>query len=96
MVGSVVLLSRFFGSDLRVLVLDFFLTHRELDFGVTDVAEDVGCSRQSLYKIFDALLADGLIVKSRVLGNKSFYKINSEDPEVVLLMGFFDKVLMND
>ena len=81
------------GQSIRVSILDFFIENRELDFGAGDVAEELTVSRQAVYNIIKDLVKDGLLVKSRVLKNKTLYSFNNKSSRGVLLINFYDGLI---
>ena len=46
----------FMGDSPTIKVLDYLLIERELDFSITDMAENAGIGRATLYRIWDNLI----------------------------------------
>ncbi|GAI85042.1 unnamed protein product, partial [marine sediment metagenome] len=42
----------FMGDSPMIRVLDYLLTERDLDFSITDMAENAGIGRATLYRIW--------------------------------------------
>ena len=68
-----------FGDSPRVLVLDYLLDNRILDFCKSDIAEATGISRSTLNNFFEILLKNIYIVKSRRIGRAQLYKVNKKN-----------------
>lgn len=45
-----------------IRVLDYLLTERELDFSITDIAANSGIGRATLYRIWDNLIKNEIIL----------------------------------
>jgi len=76
----------FMGDSPVVRVLDYLLTERELDFSITDIAENAGIGRATLYRIFDKLIKNKMIVFTREVGKAKLYKLNSKDLRIKKLI----------
>ena len=74
------------GDSPVVRVLDYLLTERELDFSITDIAENAGIGRATLYRIFDKLIKNKMIVFTREVGKAKLYKLNSKDLRIKKLI----------
>src|SRR3989344_544954 len=46
----------FMGDSPTTRVIDYLLTERNLDFSITDMAENAGISRATLYRIWGSLI----------------------------------------
>jgi len=58
-------------------MLDFLLGYREFDYSETDIAKFSGVSARQVYRALPALLATGLIYKTRTSGRSKMYKLNT-------------------
>ena len=67
---------QFMGDSPMIRVLDYLLTERELDFSITDIAENSGIGRATLYRIWDNLIKNCIIKHTRNIG-KGVFRINS-------------------
>jgi len=67
-------------------VIDFFLTFREFDYSKTQVAEEVGISRITIEKIWEKLVKDKIVIKTRNIGRAQLYKLNVKNLRVKSLI----------
>jgi sugar-specific transcriptional regulator TrmB len=82
-----------YGKSLRNRFLEYLLEMRDLDFAVTDVAEDIGISKPKAYDILKNLEKENIVKKTRVVGGTQLYSLNKEDKKVKLLMKNFKECL---
>ena len=69
-----------FGDYPLIRVLDFFLTFREFDYSLTEVAENAGIAWSTLHQIFPKLIELGIVRLTRQVGRAKLYKLNEENP----------------
>lgn len=67
---------RTFGNTPKVKILDFLLDNDLLDWSKSDMAEATGISRAILNTFFEQLVKDKIILKNRVIGRATLYKLN--------------------
>ncbi len=77
-----------FGDSPMVRVVDFFLMYHLFDYSKSQVARETGVSRVTIEKIWSALVKNGMIVRTRVMGRAEMYRLNVGDPRVEALMRF--------
>ncbi|MGV8152465.1 MAG: hypothetical protein ACP5OG_05270 [Candidatus Nanoarchaeia archaeon] len=82
------------GDTPQLRVLEFLIEGRELDYSITDIAEGAEIGRTTLFRIFDELIKNKIIIHTRVIGNAKLYKINPENIFVKKLIEAFDEVIM--
>ena len=66
----------FMGDSPTIRVLDYLLTERDLDFSITDMAKNAGIGRSTLYRIWDNLIKNNIILPTRIIGKAKLYKLN--------------------
>lgn len=71
-------LTQALGTHAKVKILAAFLSESDRDLNVTDIARLAGIDRSTLYEHLDDLLAFGLVVETREVGNSTMYQINRE------------------
>ncbi len=76
------LLVEFLGDTPLIRVVDFLIENSIFDYTKTEIAENAGISRASLYNIWSTLMKYKLVKKSRKIGNTTLYKLNKESPLV--------------
>lgn len=86
----------FMGDSPTVRILDYLLTERELDFSITDMAENAGIGRATLYRIWDSLLKNTIIVPTREIGKAKLFKLNKENPKITKLIEMYDMLILED
>lgn len=86
----------FMGDSPTIRVLDYLLTERDLDFSITDMAKNAGIGRTTLYRIWDDLVKNKIIVSTRVIGKAKLYKLNKENFIIKKLIEIDDKLMLED
>ena len=69
-----------------IRVLDFLIENSIFDYTKTDIAENSGISRATLYKIWPTVEKYKLVKESRRIGNTTLYKLNKKNPVVQKLI----------
>ncbi|MDP4012465.1 MAG: hypothetical protein Q8R00_02565 [Candidatus Nanoarchaeia archaeon] len=82
-----------FGVNPRNIILEFFLEMRDLDFAISDVAEETGLNRATTYNTIEELIEKKYFVPTRKIAGAQLYKLNKEKSEVKLLIKIFNLVL---
>lgn len=80
----------FMGDSPMIKVLNYLLTERELDFSITDMAENSGIGRATLYRIWDNLIKNQVIVHTRDIGKAKLFKLNTDNPKIKKLIEIYD------
>ena len=83
---------RFLGDSPKIRVLDMLITGRELDYSITDIAEQAGIGRATFYRMMDELLKNKIISPARKFGNIRLYRINLENEFVKSLVNLYDNI----
>jgi len=76
-----------------IRILDMLITGRELDYSITDIADQAGIGRATFYRMMNRLLKNKIIISTRKLGNMQLYRINAADPFVNEIISFYDRLL---
>ena len=80
------LFMEFMGDSPMMRVMDYLLTERELDFSITDIAKHSGIGRATLYRIWDNLINNKIIVHTREIGKAKLFKLNIESEKIKKLI----------
>jgi len=80
----------FMGDSPTIRVLDYLLTERELDFSITDIAENADIEKATLYGLWDKLIENRIIIHTRDIGKAKLFKLNVENPKIKKLMEIDD------
>lgn len=83
---------KFLGDSPKIRVLDMLITGRELDYSISDIAEQAGIGRATFYRMMDELLKNKIIVATRKFGNIQLYKINLNNEFVKGLVKLYDHI----
>lgn len=79
-----------------IRTLDYLLTERELDFSITDMAENAGIGRATLYRIWDNLIDNEIIAHTRDIGKAKLYKLNKDNIKIKKLMEIDDALILEE
>jgi len=86
----------FMGDSPTIRVMDYLLTMGELDFSITDMAENAGIGRATLYRIWDNLILYKIIIHTRDIGKAKLFKLNSENKKIQKLQEIYDMLIIED
>src|SRR3989338_1974813 len=86
----------FMGDSPMMKVMDYLLTERELDFSITDMAENAGIGRATLYRLWGNLIKNRIIVHTRDIGKAKLYKLNKDSAKIKKLMEIDDALMLED
>lgn len=86
----------FMGDSPTIRILDYLLTERDLDFSITDIARNAKIGRATLYRIWDDLLKNAIIIPTRTIGKAKLFKLNKESIKVKKLIEIDDALMMDD
>ena len=79
-----------------IRVLDYLLTERELDFSITDIAENSGIGRATLYRIWDNLIKSNIIIHTRNIGKAKLFKLNTSNTKIKKLIEIYDMLILEE
>jgi len=83
-----------FGENPFVKVIDFLIENYIFNYSKTEVAREIGISRITIEPIWQNMVKQKIIIKTKKIGNATLYKLNVENP-VVVKMRELDLVLAN-
>lgn len=83
---------KFLGDTPKIRVFDMLITGRELDYSISDIAEQAGIGRSTFYRMLDEFLANKVILPTRKFGNIQLYKLNIENEFVLALVRLYDHI----
>lgn len=84
----------FLGDYPQIRVLDFLIENDIFDYSKTQIAELSGVSFNTLETLWDKLLEEGIIKKTRIVGNSQMYQLNKENPIVKMLLEMDKKFML--
>jgi len=79
-----------------IRVLDYLITEKDLDFSITDIAENAGIGRATLYRIFDDLVKNEIIIHTREIGKAKLFKLNIDNPKIKKLIEIDDMLVLEE
>lgn len=86
----------FMGDSPTIRIMDYLLTMGELDFSITDMAENAGIGRATLYRIWDNLIQFKIIIHTRDIGKAKLFKLNSKNEKIQKLKEVYDMLAIED
>ena len=86
----------FMGDSPTVRVMDYLLTERELDFSITDIANNANIGRATLYRIWDNLIKNKIMASTRTIGKAKLFKLNTTNPKIRKLMEIYDLLVIEE
>jgi AraC-like DNA-binding protein len=90
------LFTRFMGDSPQIRVLDYLITERELDFSITDMAENAGIGRATLYRLWDDLIKNKIIIHTRDIGKAKLFRLNADNPKIKKLVEIYDMLVLDE
>jgi len=87
---------KFMGDSPVIRVLDYLLTERDLDFSITEIAENASIGRATLYRIWDDLVKNEIIVHTRNIGKAKLFKLNVENSKIKKLIEMHDMLTLDE
>ncbi len=84
------------GDSATTRVLDYLLTERDLDFSISDLSRNTGMGRATLYRIWDNLVRNRMVIYTRTIGKSKLYKLNKKNIVVKKLIQIDNALMMKD
>lgn len=75
-----------FGSNPIMKVLDFLIAFQLFDYPMTEIAKNSGVSYSTLQTLWDKLVRNNIVIKTRRVGKSDLYKLNTDNPAVQQLI----------
>lgn len=86
----------FMGDSPMMKVMGYLITERELDFSITDMAENAGIGRATLYGLWDDLIKNKIILHTRDIGKAKLFKLNTENIKIKKLIEIYDLLVIEE
>jgi len=77
-------------------VMDYLITERDLDFSITDMAENSGIGRATLYRLWDDLIKNEIILHTRDVGKAKLFKLNTKNTKIKKLIEIYDMLTIEE
>ena len=87
---------QFMGDSPMIRVLDYLITFKEVDFSITDIAENAGIGRATLYRLWDNLIDNKIIMHTREIGKAKLFKLNTNNKKILKLIEIFDMITLEE
>jgi hypothetical protein len=81
-----------FKTHALVKILDFLTLYKDFEYTRTDIANETGISRRTLYEVFPILEKYDLVMLTKQSGMIRFYKLNMENPISKQLVALADTI----
>lgn len=85
-----------FGSSPVIRVLDFLIEGRDLDYSLTDIAENANIGWTTLHRIWDNLVRLGIVKHTRDIGKAKLFRLNMDNDAVKKLIKVYDALLVQE
>ena len=85
-----------FGNSPKIRILEVLITGRELDWSLTDIAEQAEIGWTTLHRVFEPMVSSGLVKFTRTIGKAKLYKINGENLVAQELIRVFDTLMKEE
>jgi len=82
------------GDTPKIRVLEFLMEGRELDYSISDIAEGAEIGRTTLFRIFDDLIKNEVVIPTRQIGNAKLFRINQNNVFVKKMIELFDSIII--
>lgn len=86
----------FMGDSPMIRIMDYLITERELDFSITDMAENAGIGRATLYRLWDDLIKNEIIFHTRDIGKAKLFKLNAANAKIKKLIEIYDMLVFEE
>lgn len=73
-----------FGNTAELRVMEFLLPLKDLDFNISELAEEAGISRPTATKVVNKFVEYGVMKISRTESQATYYDLNGDSPFVML------------
>jgi predicted transcriptional regulator len=73
-------LMQLFGSPGKTRLLSVFVDETDYDLSITEIADQAGVARSTVYDNLDELMDLGVVEVSRETGNGKRYQLNTDSP----------------
>lgn len=90
------LFAGFMGDSPMIRVLDYMITYKEVDFSITDIAENAGIGRATLYRIWDDLVQNEIIRHTRCIGKAKLFTLNLDNEKIQKLVEIYDMLTLEE
>ena len=82
------------GDTPIIRVLDFLIEGRDLDYSLTDIAENSNIGWTTLHRIWNDLEKNQVVKHTRMIGKAKLYRLNKENLAIKQLIRFYDTLLV--
>ncbi|MBI2135615.1 winged helix-turn-helix transcriptional regulator [Candidatus Woesearchaeota archaeon] len=83
---------KFLGDSPKIRVLDMLITGRELEYSISDIAEQAKIGRATFYRMIDELLKNKIILPAKKFGNMQLYRLNLDNEFIKALIKLYDNM----
>ena len=69
----------YFGDYPLIRILDFLILSRDMDYSMTEIAQNSGVGWSSFSEIWPKLIEKNIVELTRTIGNAKLYKLNLDN-----------------
>ena len=85
-----------FGNSPVIRVLDFLIEGRDLDYSLTDIADNANIGWTTLHRMWDDLVRLEIVKHTRNIGKAKLFRLNTENSAVRKLIRVYDELLKQE
>lgn len=71
-----------FGNNCELRIIEFLLPLKEIEFNISELADEVGISRPTATRVIKKFVDHGIMIVSQERSGTKYYEINPESPYV--------------
>jgi len=94
--AAITIFRKALGNSPIIRVLDFLIEGRDLDYSLTDIADNANIGWTTLHRIWDMMLTMKMVKPTRVIGRAKLFKLNITNPAVKDLIKLYDTLLLQE
>ena len=84
------------GDTPKIRILNYLIKYRGLDYSMSDIARNSNVGWATLSRLWNELIKLNIILKTREIGKAKLFKINEENPAVMVLIELYKKLLQQE
>ena len=84
------------GDTPKIRILNYLIKYRGLDYSMSDIARNSNVGWATLSRLWNELIKLNIILKTREIGKAKLFKLNEENPAVVVLIELYKKLLQQE
>ena len=78
-----------YGDSPRLRIMDFLIAFQDYDYSMKEIAKNSGVGYTTLKEFWPEFIRRGIVKQTRVVGKAKMFKLNLENPEVLLFIKLY-------